>query len=325
MIRRLAALILLSTLSQAQEGPYQMSLTVTELGDNVTMTCSVSADETGLFYWFKLNLGYMVQTVAAGTFDKISLKEQFDNSRFTLTTVGVQYLLAIRNVSKEDEGTYFCQAGSAYIMKMINGTMLAVNDPKNLQRSVHVKQLPQTVSVELGNSVTLTCSLLSQNKENRDQCPGKHNVYWFRAESGESQPGIIYTTPNISNHEQEKRSCVYSLSKSIEKSTDAGTYYCAMVTCGEILFGEGTKVETRQELWPLIIVLWILLGCCVIVIVSLILSRKPKPVCAHCRGETTASNLAEQDGSTYYQRWRNNTSQLCGAQLPFKTSKTIEE
>ncbi|KAK2848667.1 hypothetical protein Q5P01_008501 [Channa striata] len=292
MIGRLAALILLSTLSQTQDVPHQMSLTVAELGDNVALTCSVSSDETGLFYWYKMNLGYMFQTVAAGTFDKISLKGPYENSRFTLTKVGVQYNLTIRNVSKEDEATYFCQAGSAYIMKIINGTMLAVNDPKHLQKSVYVKQHPQTVSVELGDSATLQCSLLSENKENRDQCPGERSVYWFRAGSGESQPGILYR-----NHEQDKRSCVFSLSKRIHTSSDAGTYYCAVVTCGQILFGEGTKVETKQEMWPLIIGLGILLGFCVMVIVSLILSRKQRPVCAHCKGEITASTL-EQDGST---------------------------
>ncbi|XP_067374756.1 signal-regulatory protein beta-2-like [Channa argus] len=272
MITSLAVLILLNTAVLTQEGPHQMPLTVAELGDNVTMTCSVSADETGLFYWYKLNLGYMVQTVAAGTFDKISLKEQFDNSRFTLTTVGVQHLLAIRNVSKEDEGTYFCQAGSAYIMKMINGTMLAVNDHKHREWSVYVRQRPEATSVQQGDSVTLQCSLLFKNKENSVLCAGEHTVYWFTAGSGGFNPDIIYTH-SISKHEPEERSCVYSLSKTIQNSSDAGTYYCAVVTCGKILFGEGTKVETRQQSDLVVIVLGVLLALCVIVIAILIFSR----------------------------------------------------
>ncbi|KAK2848685.1 hypothetical protein Q5P01_008519 [Channa striata] len=146
--------------------------------------------------------------------------------------------------------------------------MLAVNDAKHLQKSVYVKQHPQTVSVELGDSATLQCSLLSENKENRDQCPGKRSVYWFRAGSGESQPGILYR-----NHEQDKRSCVFSLSKRIHTSSDAGTYYCAVVTCGQILFGEGTKVETRQQTDQVVIVLGVLLALCVTVIAILIFSR----------------------------------------------------
>lgn len=98
-----------------------------ELGDNLNLTCSVPGNEFGLFYWYKLNFGYMIQTVASGTSDKVSLQGPFDNSRFTVTKVGAQYSLNIRNVTKEDEGTYICQAGTAYTMKISNGTLLAVN------------------------------------------------------------------------------------------------------------------------------------------------------------------------------------------------------
>ncbi|MED6285343.1 hypothetical protein CHARACLAT_028332 [Characodon lateralis] len=67
-------------------------------------------------------------------------------------------------------------------------------------------------------------------------------MYWFRTESERFDPGIIYTQRNINDKDLE-RSCSYSLS--IRDSSDAGLYYSAVVTCGSILFGEGTKVETR--------------------------------------------------------------------------------
>lgn len=69
----------------------------------------------------------MFQTVAGGTFDKISLRGQFVNSRFTVTKVDTLYFLNITNISKEDEATYFCQTGTAYTMNLMNGTLLAVN------------------------------------------------------------------------------------------------------------------------------------------------------------------------------------------------------
>nr|XP_033489731.1 uncharacterized protein LOC117261438 [Epinephelus lanceolatus] len=293
MIRRQSALILLSTLSliQTAEVAEQISLTVVEPGGSLNLTCPFFGNEAGLFYWYKLKFGYMVQTVAAGTFRTVNLHVLFDNSRFTVTKVNSQYVLNIRNVSKEDEATYFCQAGSAYIMKFINGMLLVVNDHKNQKKSFYVKQNPEAEWVEQGERVTLECSLVSTNKETSDECPGEHSVYWFRSRSGESNPSIIYTQSD----EQEERSCFYSLSKTIQTSSDTGTYYCAVVTCGEILFGEGTKVETKNQLCPYLVVLGILLGCSVIVIVALIIFRNRKPVCENQRGGASIHDGSADD------------------------------
>lgn len=114
-------------LIQTQEVLYPIPVTVAEPGHIVTLTCQIPEGEIMLLYWYRLNFVYMVQIAAAGTFDRISPKGQFDNSEFTVTKVGAHYFLNIRNFSKEDEDTYFCQAGSAYTMKIINGTILVVN------------------------------------------------------------------------------------------------------------------------------------------------------------------------------------------------------
>lgn len=98
-----------------------------ELGENVTLTCTIIEKEIGLFYWYKLNFGYMIETVVSGTYNTMLLERQYNSSRFSITKVGTRHSLIIRNVSKEDEATYFCQAGGAYLMKFINGTVLAVN------------------------------------------------------------------------------------------------------------------------------------------------------------------------------------------------------
>ncbi|KAM7389143.1 hypothetical protein PAMP_023137 [Pampus punctatissimus] len=288
--------------TQAEEILPQISLTQAELGDNLTLTCPVYGTEYPLVYWYKLGFGYMFETVAVGSFDKITLKGQFNNSRFTFAKGNTQYLLYIRNVSKEDEATYFCQAGSAYLMSFITGTLVAVNDHRNQQKSFYVKQSPETESVHLGDSMTLQCLLLSKKKENRIQCPGEHSVYWFRDVSPQdSHPGIVYTQKTRS-YEKEERSCVYTLSKTIQDSSDTGTYYCAVVTCGKILFGEGTKVGIRQKLWPAVIVLGTLLACCAVVIGALISFRNQKPVCEHCTGGLTASNHVENERSAADQQ-----------------------
>ncbi|KAI9541489.1 hypothetical protein NQZ68_028989 [Dissostichus eleginoides] len=291
MIGGPAALIFLSALSliQTAQDSHQISLTVVELGGNLGLACSTVENEAGLFYWYKLKFGYMVETVAAGTLANITLQGEFKNSRLTVKKLNAQFVLNIRNVTKEDEGTYFCQSGTAYTMELVNSTLLVVNDHKNLKKSVYVKQSPETESVQPGDLVTLQCSLLSKNKENADQCPDKHNVYWFRSGSGESHPSILYTH----SEEQKERSCVFSLSKTIHNSSDTGTYYCAVATCGQILFGEGTTVETRQQLDLFVPVLGTLLACSLIVIAVLIIFRNQKSVSEHCKGES--SNHALHD------------------------------
>ncbi|XP_034399681.1 uncharacterized protein LOC117737685 [Cyclopterus lumpus] len=240
MISRLAALILLCTvyLIQTAEVPQQVPLTLAQLGGNVTLWCSVSEKEGKAFYWFKQPLGYMVQQVVVVVLNKMTVSEQF-KSRFTFKIDKALYSLTIRNISKEDEATYFCFSGTTYSSSFVS-TFLAVKDRKQ-QRSFYVKQSPLTESVQPGDSVTLQCSLVSRNKEDRVQCPGEHSVHWFRSGSGESHPGFLHTHSDA----QEERSCDFSLSKTIHNSSDTGTYYCAVATCGEILFGEGTQVDTK--------------------------------------------------------------------------------
>ncbi|XP_061580837.1 uncharacterized protein LOC133446779 [Cololabis saira] len=298
MVGGLTAVILLSTLHviRTLKVPHQTSLTETKLGDNVTLSCRPSDSERSLFYWYKMNFGHMIQRVLMGSFNKLTLEAQFQNSRYDVKKVGNGYALEIKNVSKDDEATYFCQVGAAYTMEFINVTFLAVNEPKQMHQDVNVRQSSDVEFVSLGTAVKLHCSLLSKNNAHVNQCPDENRVYWYRAGS-ESHPGAIYKSRSTCD-DPAGGSCFYHLSKAINKSSDAGTYYCAVLTCGEILFGKGTKVEIKSDLQLMVIILGALLACSVLVNITLILARrKQKPVCDHCKGEVPASQKVLQDGS----------------------------
>lgn len=107
--------------------PDKIPLIEAELGQTVNLTCDTSGRQSGLFYWYKMNYGHMIQTVVRGIFKDLILENNFTNSRFQVKNMGDKNLLIIRNVSKEDEATYFCQTGAAYQPKFVNGTNLIVN------------------------------------------------------------------------------------------------------------------------------------------------------------------------------------------------------
>ncbi|XP_062414589.1 uncharacterized protein LOC134107139 [Pungitius pungitius] len=241
MMRGLALLVLLRTLYpiEAAEVPGQVSLTVAELGGNVTFQCPVSMTENKVFNWYKQPLGCTIQTVATRIYSQQTLSPQFNNQRFRVTAGETQHSLTIMNISKEDEATYFCFTGSSYSHRFVNGTFLDVKDG-GLQKSFYVEQSPEAESVLPGDSVTLQCSLVSRDKDDGVQCPHGRSVFWFRSGSGGSHPGFIYTQDT----QPGNTSCVYRLSKRIQNSSDAGTYHCAVASCGEILFGGGTRVDT---------------------------------------------------------------------------------
>ncbi|XP_077388990.1 uncharacterized protein LOC144026280 [Festucalex cinctus] len=251
MASGLTAVVLLSTLSVI-EGLQPVSLVTVDAGVNVTFTCPRSENMGDIFYWYKIKLGYMIETIVEGYFGELSLRGRFQNGRFQTARVADVYVLNITDISKEDEATYTCQAGTSYNMRFIDSTHLLVKDPAH--KSFYVKQIPQAKSVEAGQSLTLQCSILSESKENVGLCPDEHSVYWFKSRSGDSSPHIIYTADG--HDEKAKGSCVYHLSKLIHNSSDSGTYYCAVATCGEILFGQGTHVET-QVFRKILILIWI--------------------------------------------------------------------
>ncbi|XP_026036612.1 uncharacterized protein LOC113029808 [Astatotilapia calliptera] len=165
---------------------------------------------------------------------------------------------------------------TTYSQMFSSGTFLAVKD-YNQQESIYMKQVPKKESVLIGDSLALQCSLLSTSKEKAFQCPDEHRVYWLRAGSESFTPSIIHTHMD-SRDEALKINCVYSLSKTIQDYSDAGTYYCAVLTCGKILFGEGTKVEI------------IFLTSSMILIPILVFYSNQRNACQRCTGKMTGSH-----------------------------------
>ncbi|XP_044219166.1 uncharacterized protein LOC122990109 [Thunnus albacares] len=227
-----------------------------QLGEPVNLTCALrNYDLSSIsLYWYKQTAGdtlkLIVKLYGSAT---PQYEPEFSPSRLNVHTDENFSNLTILTTTEEDKGMYHC-AFVEWIDYEWSGTYLFVKGNTERTSNYTVVQWP-TVSdpVRPGDSVTLQCSVLSDYKNKT--CPGVHSVYWFRARSDASHPDLIYTDGSSRDECRKKtgihsspKSCVYHFSKNVS-SSDAGTYYCAVATCGEILFGNGTKLIIEVVSW----------------------------------------------------------------------------
>ncbi|XP_031695849.1 uncharacterized protein LOC116378171, partial [Anarrhichthys ocellatus] len=157
------------------------------------------------------------------------------------------FALHITKTELGDTAFYYCHQVVELQTTFFNKTFLRVKGPEPDITAVIQERTSDPVCP--GGSVTLQCSVLSDSE--KKTCPEEQSVYWFRAGSDESYPSVIYAHGTSDGCEKSPEAhspqkCVYSFSKNVS-SSDAGTYYCAVATCGEILFGNGTKLDIEDS------------------------------------------------------------------------------
>ncbi|XP_045078266.1 uncharacterized protein LOC121572143 [Coregonus clupeaformis] len=216
------------------------------VGDAVIVHCFYEGHMDMHFSWYKQPLRDKLQLLSTVyKFDRnTTFYHEFkDNPRFSVENGQENNHLRISDMQLSDSGTYYC--GSAYGNKMEFGEG-AILIKGSGSRNMSVLQQPVSDSVLPGDSVTLNSTIQTET------CVGEHSVYWFRHGSGESHPGIFYTHGDRNDQCEKfpetgspKQSCVYNLPKRNLSLSDAGTYYCAVASCGEIMFENGTKLDSQ--------------------------------------------------------------------------------
>uniref|UniRef100_A0A3B4CTH5 Ig-like domain-containing protein n=1 Tax=Pygocentrus nattereri TaxID=42514 RepID=A0A3B4CTH5_PYGNA len=213
--------------------------------ENVTIKCEQSFVKGHKHYlaWYKQSFGKLPQFIArAAKHNEDARYARPFVERFRLTATEETFDLKIMNTVEEDTGTYFCVKVKEYVTEFGSGILLLFPDEKSEKRNL------TEVDVKSGESVTLQCSVAPLS------CSGDHSVYWFRHGSGEPHPGIIYTRGDTdsrctrsSETDSPTQSCVYKLPKRNLSLSDAGTYYCAVAACGQMLFGSGTNLCIKGD------------------------------------------------------------------------------
>uniref|UniRef100_A0A671Y2F3 V-set and immunoglobulin domain-containing protein 1-like n=1 Tax=Sparus aurata TaxID=8175 RepID=A0A671Y2F3_SPAAU len=212
------------------------------VGEPVTLECSYEDDLVIMVYWYKQAPGQKPQPLSKvyKHAKNATLFGEFVNDpRLQLESIPGKNLLKISYVQSSDAGTYFCIGGSSYNFDFLEGIVIHVKSSGlNIPASVH-----QSASeiIQPGGSVTLNCTV------HTGTCDGEHSVYWFK-HSQKSHPGLIYTHGGRNDQCERKdntqtHTCVYNLSMKSLNLSHAGTYYCAVASCGHILFGNGTTLD----------------------------------------------------------------------------------
>ncbi|XP_023252393.1 uncharacterized protein LOC111647018 [Seriola lalandi dorsalis] len=206
------------------------------VGDNVTLHCFYDSQVSMHFSWYRQTLGSRPELLSTiYKYDKPSKVFHWleKNPRFSVQMKEMINHLHISDVHLSDSATYFCGSSHSNMVEFGEGVFLNVKEAR-LQKIV---QGPVSETIQRGGSVTLNCTVHTGN------CDGDRSVYWFR--HGYHQ-GILYThesqCKHVSTPGSPSQSCVYHLQRKNLSSSDAGTYYCAVASCGEILFGNGSKL-----------------------------------------------------------------------------------
>ncbi|CAB1351610.1 unnamed protein product [Coregonus sp. 'balchen'] len=135
------------------------------------------------------------------------------------------YNLPKRNLSLSDAGTYYCAVASCGEILFGNGTKL----------DIHKYDFPLTP--------TALALVTSNIVFNQDSDVVNYAAVSFTAKKSSSSRTARAKTSREDAEYSE--SCVYNLPKRNLNLSDAGTYYCAVASCGVILFGNGTKLDIQ--------------------------------------------------------------------------------
>uniref|UniRef100_A0A4W4EN99 Ig-like domain-containing protein n=1 Tax=Electrophorus electricus TaxID=8005 RepID=A0A4W4EN99_ELEEL len=236
--------ILLETLLIMMTEPVSVFVMSAVCG-TITLKCIISKYHENYFSWFRQSLGEAptcIITLYAGSLPVFHGDFTHDR-RYKVNKSETQFTLTISDLKQADTGIYYCAVRDYDLVVFSNGVFLKYEGP-NSKHHHYISGF----TVHPGDSVTLQCTVLTES------CAGEHSVYWFRHGSGESHPGIIYTHGDSSDQCKKSsevgsptQTCVFNLPKSNLSLSDAGIYYCAVAMCGEILFGNGSKLEFAGE------------------------------------------------------------------------------
>lgn len=220
-----------------------------EVGGTVTLQCLCQDDSVTFIFWYQQTLGGKPQLISTQMKHKTEAEiyPEF-KERFQVCTKSGESInhLTITDLRLEDSATYYCGILEFNAIEFGQGAFLHVKTSlSNIQAVVHQ---PSLEPLQSGDSVNLSCTVTTEPRG------GNQSFYWIRY--GASQPAVMYPSAGQctnSNKESIMNKCTINLSIKSVSSSDAGIYYCALASCGEIVFGNGTEIKIAGMWWQLML------------------------------------------------------------------------
>ncbi|XP_034413115.1 uncharacterized protein LOC117747776 [Cyclopterus lumpus] len=273
------------------------------VGQDVTLKCICYDYSATYLSWYKQKMGGKPIIISTGMQNaevdiSPAYKERF---RILKKEEGSNHLV-IKDLFLSDSATYYCGTLEFHTIEFGQGAFLHVKaSSSNIGAVVHQPALER---LRTGDSLNLMCTIGSAGA-----CAGEKNLYWIRP--GAAQPSIMHHK-TICDHppddESHMKNCTSYLSLKTVSSPDAGVYYCALASCGEIVFGNGTRVEIAGGSFLLVYCLSAALAVfiAVLLVLAFVAYKLKTKSCAVCKGTVShlpcseASDVMNQDADIYY-------------------------
>ncbi|XP_043953984.1 uncharacterized protein LOC122820551 isoform X2 [Gambusia affinis] len=254
-----------------------------KVGETVTLPCSCQHNAVTYLYWY-----YQIQGEKPRIISKRmkhdpeaeispAYKERFRVLGRSGDSVND---LKIIDLQPSDSGTYYCVMLEFNAIEFGRGVFLHVKtSSSNAQPSNQQPTLRKLL--RLGDSVSLSCSVSAEH------CEGERNLYWFRRTA--SQPPLIYPSEghctSLTNGTLHGINCTVNLELDPVRSSDAGTYHCALASCESVVFGGGTKVEITVPSVVLgFLSVALVLSTIGLLILSFLRCKLKSKLCSSCKG-----------------------------------------
>lgn len=211
-----------------------------EVGHNVTLKCSSQNNAVTFLSWYQQSLGgkpKIISTRMKHRTDADIYPDYKERFKIVAENDDGSNNLIITNIRLADSAIYYCGILEFNAIEFGNGAFLHVR--KSLFDIGAVVHQPAVVPQSFGGSVNLSCSVFT------DTCEGEQSLFWLRYDA--SPPIIVYPSEgkctSVAKEHSNRKNCTLSLTIKSSISSNAGAYYCAVASCGEIAFGQGTRLE----------------------------------------------------------------------------------